>query len=1360
MLSAGVINADDHPLIAGTPHTQAVFDEATNRLWLDVTETLGLSYNQVSSMLGGGQEYEGWLLPDVSDVAELLGNANIPYPTAPPYEPGFNQAISDFLDIYGSPSGTDLGDQAELWVNNPFGRIALSDGEYGNLDAHRARLNVYPSDTADTVHATLGTALYRPVPSTLTLTIDASSIVELGGTTRATVQRNTGTNGDLEVTLLTSDTGEATVPPNITIQDGSESATFQILAVDDQLLDGTQEVTITAAATGYASVSETLDVTDHETLSLVIAADSIAEDAGPAATTATVTRSNLNTKLTASDAAAADEFGQSVSISGTTAIVGAHYDGDNGGRLGSAYIFEQSGGVWSQIAKLTASDGGGGDQFGSSVSISDNLAIVGAVGDNDNGIDSGSAYIFERSGGTWSQVAKLTASDGAFSDYFGASVSISGTAAIVGSNNAGSAYVFERSGGTWSQVAKLSNGEGGDRFGSSVSISDNTAIAGASGDDVRGNDSGSAYIFEKTDGTWNQVAKLTASDGAAEDIFGLSVSVSNNVAIVGARYDDDKGEKSGSAYVFEESGGTWSQVAKLIANDGAAGDVFGASVSISGTTAIVGAWGDEDKGDDSGSAYIFERSGGTWSQVAKLTASDGAAQDKFGRSVSISGIAAIVGAHQHSDVGDNSGSAYIFDALAVNLSSDDESEATVPRSVPIPWGQPSASFNVDAVNDAVMDGNQTVTITASANGYIDGTDMVEVTDDDEAGITVAPTSGLSTTEEQSTATFTIALASEPTANVTVDLSTSDATEGTVLPTALTFTPNDWNLPLAVTVTGVNDDVDDGDIAYTIVTAAASSSDPNYNGLNAADVSVTNQDDDVAGITVAVATPFTTTEAGGEATFTIVLDSEPTADVTIDLTSSDDTEGSVSPSSVVFTPDNWDTAQTVTVTGVDDKIDDDHVGYMIETAAASSTDPKYNGLDGDDVLLTNEDDDTAGITVSTITGDSTEVGGMAAFTIVLTSEPIADVAIGISSTDESEGTVSRTDATFTQDDWYVPQIVFVTGVDDKAVDGDVAYAIETAAASSSDTKYDGLDANDVTLANLDDDVAGFTVTESAGNTQVADSGAMDTFTVVLDAEPLSDVVISVTGGDTDEATVDESSLRFTPDTWDDAKTVTVTGVDDFVLDGDQTTSITLSVDDANSDDAFDPLADQTVSVTTIDDGYHGWQNRRNRFDVDGRDGVTPVDVLTLIAYLNGDNTSLPAPPATPPPYYDVNDDGACTPLDVLIVIVFINNRQLAESGEGEAASSSVPMFAIEMPSSPYLADRLTSPRPAPNGQTSVYNERSASRWATARTADDELDAERTWRAVSDAIWSDGAVEELDAAFAELGAVLPDLAAGLS
>jgi hypothetical protein len=255
------------------------------------------------------------------------------------------------------------------------------------------------------------------------------------------------------------------------------------------------------------------------------------------------------------------------------------------------------------------------------------------------------------------ELAKLTASDGATNDYFGDSVSISGDYAVVGAygddSSSGSAYIFRRDGTSWSQQAKLtaSDGNSYDEFGYSVSISGDYAIVGAHFDDANLIYSGSAYIF-KLDGTsWSQQAKLTASDGSVNDCFGESVSISGDYAIVGACGDDDNGNSAGSAYIFKRDGENWSQQTKLMALDGAAYDSFGISLSISGDYAIVGARGDDDNGDSAGSAYIFKRDGETWSQQAKLTASDGAAEDLFGLSVSISGDYAVVGAKCDDDNG-------------------------------------------------------------------------------------------------------------------------------------------------------------------------------------------------------------------------------------------------------------------------------------------------------------------------------------------------------------------------------------------------------------------------------------------------------------------------------------------------------------------------------------------------------------------------------------------------------------------------------------------------------------------------------------------------------------------------------------
>jgi FG-GAP repeat/Lectin C-type domain len=363
-------------------------------------------------------------------------------------------------------------------------------------------------------------------------------------------------------------------------------------------------------------------------------------------------------KLLPSDGAASDWFGYAVAIDGTTAIVGAYGNDDNGTNSGSAYLFDTTTG--GQVAKLLPDDGAAGDWFGRSVAIDGTTTIVGAYDHDDNGTDSGSAYLFDTT--TGAQIAKLLPDDGAAGDEFGWSVWINGTTAIVGARfdddngiDSGSAYLFDTT--TGAQIAKLlpDDGAANDRFGSAVSIAGNTAIVGAFWHDDNGTDSGSAYLFDTTTGA--QIAKLLPSDGAADDWFGESVAIDGNTAIVGAVLDDDKGTDSGSVYLFDTT--TGGQVAKLLPSDGVASDAFGRWVAIDGTTAIVGAHYNDDNGTNSGSAYLFDTT--TGGQVAKLLPSDGAADDRFGIVVAIDSNTAIVGAYLHDDNGTNSGSAYLFD---------------------------------------------------------------------------------------------------------------------------------------------------------------------------------------------------------------------------------------------------------------------------------------------------------------------------------------------------------------------------------------------------------------------------------------------------------------------------------------------------------------------------------------------------------------------------------------------------------------------------------------------------------------------------------------------------------------------------
>lgn len=395
---------------------------------------------------------------------------------------------------------------------------------------------------------------------------------------------------------------------------------------------------------------------------------------------ASVAAQITETKLTASDAWGDDRFGNSVSISGNRALVGARTDNDDGSdsgfphtNSGSAYLFEQDlAGNWVEIAKLTASDSGSSNQFGQSVSLDGDRALVGAHHDDDKGTFSGSAYIFERNAlGEWLEVAKLTASDGSSNEYFGSSVSLDGNRALVGAwgdsdqvSFAGAAYVFERDGlGNWSEVAKLTtqDPERGDLFGTTVSLDGERALVGCANDDDSGWRSGSAYLFEPdSGGAWIQVAKLLPSDGAAGDNFGYSVSLDGDAALIGANETDTSSSSaSGAAYYFEmDSSGVWVEVAKLTASDSVGNAFFGDTLTLQGNRALIGAPRDASLGY----AYLFERdSSGLWVEVAKLGSSDAAYFDRFGQASSLDGTRALVGAWANDDAGSSSGSAYVFE---------------------------------------------------------------------------------------------------------------------------------------------------------------------------------------------------------------------------------------------------------------------------------------------------------------------------------------------------------------------------------------------------------------------------------------------------------------------------------------------------------------------------------------------------------------------------------------------------------------------------------------------------------------------------------------------------------------------------
>ena len=408
--------------------------------------------------------------------------------------------------------------------------------------------------------------------------------------------------------------------------------------------------------------------------------------------------------LKASNTGDGDLFGFSVAIDGDTAVVGAPSENGIAADSGAAYVFFRDGGAWSEQGYLKASNAGITDEFGTSVAVSGNTVVVGAPLENGGAADAGAAYVFVRTGTTWSQQAILKASNAGFEDKFGTSVSVSGDTVLVGapfedsnatgvdgteSNNdagsAGAAYAFLRTGSTWAQQAyfKASNTGSGDQFGFSVVIDADTAVIGANHEDGdsdvinagEGNndagDAGAAYVFTRSGTIWIHRAYLKAVNSDANDDFGFSVSLSNDTIAVGAPGEDSDAtdvngnpnnnfppyETSGAAYVFTGSGATWAQQAYVKASNPEETDNFGRTLSVDGNALIVGAYledsdaegingdGNSNGAPSSGAAYVYLRDGTTWTREAYLKASNTGGGDFFGHSVAVSSPTFIVGAY-------------------------------------------------------------------------------------------------------------------------------------------------------------------------------------------------------------------------------------------------------------------------------------------------------------------------------------------------------------------------------------------------------------------------------------------------------------------------------------------------------------------------------------------------------------------------------------------------------------------------------------------------------------------------------------------------------------------------------------------
>lgn len=389
-------------------------------------------------------------------------------------------------------------------------------------------------------------------------------------------------------------------------------------------LSGNEIVTITSQTFTSISSAPSAVQTSHPTSSFV---PSISPTESP---------TSIGLKMLAPDGAAGDWFGHGISILGSTIALGP-------------YIFDTTGHF---VRKLVAPDGAVDDGFGWSVSISGSTIVIGAWFDDDNGADSGSAYIFNTSG---QFQKKLLAPDGVSLDYFGENVSVSGSTIVIGAKftdtcgrNCGAAYIFDTTG---QFVAKLVAPDPSidTWFGNAVGVSGSTVVVGAYYDDAQGTDSGSAYIF---DTTGQFIKKIQAPDGQAGDLFSRTLAISGSTIVITSIGDDDHGSGSGAAHIFDTAG---QYVKKLVAPDATAGLNFGSKVAVSESLIVISA---VHGGccSESGSVYVFDITG---QFVKKLVAPDAAAGDWFD-SVAVDGTTIVVGAYKDDDNGTDSGSAYLF----------------------------------------------------------------------------------------------------------------------------------------------------------------------------------------------------------------------------------------------------------------------------------------------------------------------------------------------------------------------------------------------------------------------------------------------------------------------------------------------------------------------------------------------------------------------------------------------------------------------------------------------------------------------------------------------------------------------------
>lgn len=522
--------------------------------------------------------------------------------------------------------------------------------------------------------------------------------------------------------------------------------------------------------------------------------------------------------------------------------------------------------------------------------------------------------------------------------------------------------------------------------------------------------------------------------------------------------------------------------------------------------------------------------------------------------------------------------------VVIDVSSGNTSEATVSPSSLIfstsNWNT-TQTITVTGVEDSVLStDSSTLTLSvndASSDNAFDAIANQSVSlsliNNDSASFSVSPAS-VNMLENGGTATANVVLGIQPNSDVVFNVSSSSSTEATVSPSSLTFTTSNWNTPQGVTITGVNDNHTGDDQATISIAVNAASSDDHFDALSAQTVTANLSDDDSAGFSLS-ATTMSIAENGGTGSFNVVLNTQPGATVNFSISSANTTDVSISPSSLQFTTSNWSTSQNVTVTGLDDKIDRND-GATIKVEVSSSTDTNFSALSAKTVALSLTDDDTAGLTTNASSLTVSENSGTTALTVALNSQPQSDVTLAIASGNASEISLGTSTLTFTNSTWSTHQTVNLTGVNDN-IDRNDSETITISVSSSTDSAYQTLSSLKVTVLCTDDDTAGIYTDLTAGAT--SESGSTSSFKVKLKTEPLNTVTLSASSSFSSEGTATPSSLSFSTSNWNTEQTLTATGIDDALIDGNRSYTVTLQA--SSSDGKYNSLGGLVLNLTNED-----------------------------------------------------------------------------------------------------------------------------------------------------------------------------------